>query len=617
MEAYDQESFQKLRVIPSKKVSLEVINAIELCNPDSLFVCRDNPEDINYIRKMAIETGEESPLKIEGHTIHFDGEEDQARDTIQTKYLVPEGDSLGANLNQIDRIHGLEEIRGFFKDCMKGKQMIVRFFCLGPVNSPFSILCMQITDSFYVAHSEDLLYRSAYEQFKTMNDSDDIFFVVHSAGKLEKSVSVETDQRRIYIDYTTNTVLSVNTQYAGNTVGFKKLALRLAIRKADQEGWLAEHDFMRNQYGPNGRETTFLGAFPSACGKTSTGMVPGGAIIGDDLAYLKIRDGVVRAVNVENGIFGIIRDVNKTNDPFIWDALASPGEVIFSNVLFANGTPYWQGDGRETPDEGINFTGKWYKGKKDKNSNNIPHAHSNARYTIRMADLSNRDPRVDDPDGVSVDAIIYGGRDSDTSVPAVQSFNWRHGVITMAASLESETTSATLGQEGVRKFQPMSNIDFVSIPLGKYIKNHLNFVKNIKNSPLIFGVNYFLKDERGNYLNGMDDKQIWLAWMERRIHGDILAIKTPIGLIPQYDDLKRLFQEVLRKEYSKEGYEKQFMIRVPALLAKNERIEFKYRESVSDAPQGLFRELNDQKQRLLAAKAKLGDYILPGQLKDN
>ncbi|MFQ5976597.1 MAG: phosphoenolpyruvate carboxykinase (GTP) [Candidatus Heimdallarchaeota archaeon] len=613
MEAYDQESAQKLQVIPSKKIRQEIFNAMELCNPDSLFVCSDDPEDIEYIRKMAIETGEESPLRIEGHTIHFDGEEDQARDTIQTKYLVPEGDSLGANLNQTDREHGLEEIRGFFKDCMKGKQMIVRFFCLGPANSPFSILCMQITDSFYVAHSEDLLYRSAYEQFKTVDDSEDIFFVLHSAGRLEKSMSVETDKRRIYIDYTSKTVLSVNTQYAGNTVGFKKLALRLAIRKADQEGWLAEHDFMRNQYGPNGRETTFLGAFPSACGKTSTAMAPGGAIIGDDLAYLKIKDGVVRAVNVENGIFGIIRDVNKTDDPFIWDALTSPGEVIFSNVLVAYGTPYWQGDGRETPDKGVNFTGKWYKGKKNKDGGNIPHAHSNARYTIRMADLSNRDSRVDNPDGVLVDAIIYGGRDSDTSVPVVQSFNWRHGVITMAASLESETTSATLGQEGVRKFQPMSNIDFVSIPLGKYIKNHLNFVKNIENPPLIFGVNYFLKDEGGNHLNGMHDKQIWLSWMERRTHGDVLVIDTPIGLIPQYEDLKTLFREILDKEYSRGQYEQQFAIRIPELLAKIERIESIYRNNVSDTPKTVFKELDEQKHRLLKAKAFYGDYIMPGQ----
>ncbi|MFW9917783.1 MAG: phosphoenolpyruvate carboxykinase domain-containing protein, partial [Candidatus Thorarchaeota archaeon] len=423
LAALDEKNLQKLRAIPSEQVFRNVTNAITLCKPNSVFVCTDDPKDINYIRKMAIETGEEASLKMEGHTIHFDGFKDQARDTVQTKYLVPEGDSFGANLNQVDRAQGLEEINRFFKESMRGKQMIVRFFCLAPTDSPFSIPCMQITDSFYVAHSDDLLYRSAYEHFKTIDDSEDFFFVLHSAGRLENAVSADVDKRRIYIDYKTNTVLSVNTQYAGNTVGFKKLALRLAIRKADHEGWLAEHYFMRTQLGP-GRETIFLGAFPSACGKTSTAMAHGGRIIGDDLAYLKVIGGEIRSANVESGIFGIIRDVNKDDDPVIWDALTSPGETIFSNVLISDNVPYWQGDGREIPEKGVNFSGKWYKGKKDENGGEIPHAHSNARYTLRMADLANYDPAYEDPKGVPVDAIIYGGRDSDTSVPLIQSFNW-------------------------------------------------------------------------------------------------------------------------------------------------------------------------------------------------
>ncbi|MFX0113157.1 MAG: phosphoenolpyruvate carboxykinase domain-containing protein, partial [Candidatus Hodarchaeota archaeon] len=471
-------------------------------------------------------------------------------------------------------------------------------------------------DSFYVAHSEDLLYRSGYEHFRTIGATDTFFFVLHSAGRLENAISVDVDKRRIYIDYATDTVLSVNTQYAGNTVGFKKLALRLAIRKADREGWLAEHYFMRTQYGPDERKTIFLGAFPSACGKTSTSMMEGGGIIGDDLAYLKVINGNIRAVNVESGIFGIIRDVNKVDDPFIWDALSSPGEVIFSNVLIAGGTPFWQGDGREIPEKGINFTGKWYKGKKDKNGTPIPHAHSNARYTIRMADLSNLDPRLNDPKGVLVDAIIYGGRDSDTSAPIVESFNWGHGVITVAASLESESTSATLGQEGIRKFQPMSNIDFVSIPLGRYVENHLNFIKGVKKAPLIFGVNYFLKDKDGTYLNSMEDKQVWLKWMELRIHGDVPAIKTPVGFIPEYGDLKKLFRQVLNKEYSREQYEEQFRIRIPELLTKISRIRTTYEESVPDSPAILFEELQEQEKRLLAAKARYGDYITPRQLEN-
>ncbi len=615
MLALNPHNLQKLREIPSLNVLKKVFDAIHLCKPDSVFICTGDSKDIAYIREMAIKSGEESHLKIKGHTVHFDGPEDQARDVIKTKYLVPREDELGTHLNQTDRNLGLEEINSFFRGSMKGKEMIVRFFCLGPLDSPFSILCLQITDSFYVAHSDDLLYREAYNSFRKINDSDDFFFILHSAGRLSNHVSKDVDKRRVYIDYTTNTVLSINTQYAGNTVGFKKLALRLAIRKADQEGWLAEHDFFRTQLGPNGRETFFLGAFPSACGKTSTAMAPGGRILGDDLTYLKVIDGRVRAVNVESGIFGIIRDVNKTDDPVIWEALNSPGEVIFSNVLINEKNPYWLEDGRIVPDQGINYNGKWFKGIKDKNGRKIPHAHSNARYTIRMSELSNLDPKLNDPQGVKVDAIIYGGRDSDTSVPVIQSFDWDHGVITMAASLESESTSATLGQEGVRKFQPMSNIDFVSIPLGKYISNHLNFVKGVDKDkhPKIFGVNYFLKDLDGNYLNGMEDKQVWLAWIELRIHKDVSAIKTPIGFIPKYDDLFHLFSKILVKEYQVTSYEQQFSLRFDKILEKIDRIESIYRESVPETPNILFEVLKKQKEKINESLDRFGKCITPEQ----
>ena len=170
-------------------------------------------------------------------------------------------------------------------------------------------------------------------------------------------------------------------------------------------------------------------------------------------------------------IFGIIRDVNQKDDPLIWEALTSPGEVIFSNVLITDGTPFWLGDGREIPEEGINFSGKWYKGKKDENGREIPHSHPNARYTIPLKTLKNCDPVYEDPSGVEVSGIIYGGRDSDTWVPLFESFDWTHGVITIGACLESETTAATLGKEGVRTFNLMANLDFLSIPIGKYIQN--------------------------------------------------------------------------------------------------------------------------------------------------
>ena len=607
----DDDNYEKLICLSNPKLHQFVAEAIELCKPDAVFVCTDSAEDIQHMRDMAITNGEETKLAIEGHTVHFDGIRDQARDRAATKYLLPPGMDLGPHINFIDKGKGLAEISGFLKDSMIGHVMLVRFFCLGPTRSDFSISTVQLTDSFYVAHSEDLLYRAGYEQFRRIGDSTDFFRVLHSTGRLENNVSADIDKRRIYIDHVDGVVYSVNTQYAGNTVGFKKLALRLAIAKADREGWLAEHMFIMGVHGPDSRVTHFTGAFPSACGKTSTAMMPGETIIGDDLAYLRVRNNRIHTVNVESGIFGIIRDVNAINDPIIWKTLNSPAEVIFSNVLVADGKPYWTGSGVEMPDRGINFSGEWYRGKKDADGNEIPGAHPNARYTIRLSGLGNLDPYADDPNGVPVHGIIYGGRDSDTSMPVQQSFDWTHGVITMGACLESESTSATLGKQGVRSFQPMSNLDFVSVPLGKYIQNHLDFAEGLESTPIIFAVNYFIKGEDGEYLTGMNDKRVWAKWMELRVHGDVGAMRTPTGLIPKYADLKPLVEQVLGQDYTEAQYVEQFTLRIPENLQKVERVEEIWRTKVVDTPRILFDILGQQRDRLLATQKQHGDYVEP------
>jgi len=334
--------------------------------------------------------------------------------------------------------------------------------------------------------------------------------------------------------------------------------------------------------------------------------------LGDDLAYLRNINGDVRAANVESGIFGIIQDVNPEGDPLIWDVLNTPGEIIFSNVLVSGtGIPYWLGDVREVPGEGINYSGKWWKGKKDLDGNLIPPAHKNARYTVRLHALKNCDPELDNPQGVEVKGIIYGGRDSDTSCPVQEAFDWNHGVITMAAALESETTAATIGKEGLRVFNPMSNIDFVSVPLSRYIVSHLEFVKNLDNAPSIFSVNYFLTNADGNFMNAKEDKRVWLKWMELRVHGDVEAIKTPTGYIPRYEDLKRLFEEVLDKDYPEKDYTEQFTVRIPENISKIERILEIYRTKVSDTPEALFDILEKQKQRLEELRRYRWDYVSP------
>jgi phosphoenolpyruvate carboxykinase (GTP) len=603
----------KLLAIRDSRVHRFVADAIELCQPMQVFVCDDSHEDVEYVRRTAIARGEETELANPAQTVHFDGFFDQARDKEHTVYLVPKDESLGPQLEQIERDEGLRHARDRLRGSMRHKKMVVRFFCLGPLDSEFSIPCVQITDSFYVAHSEDLLYRRGYDYFRELKEDREVFWMLHSSGKLMHATSIDWERRGVAIDYKENTVYSYNTQYAGNTIGLKKLALRLAIRKASRERWLAEHMFLMAVHGQGKRKTYFTGAFPSGCGKTSTSMVPGTAIVGDDLAYLRIVGGVVRAVNVERGIFGIIRSVCEKDDPVIWDVLHGDYPVIFSNVLVADGIPYWLGDGREPPNKGVNYSGPWFKGKKDENGEEIPYAHKNARYTIGLGGLPNLDEELDNPLGVEVGGIIYGGRDPDTWVPVQESFSWEHGVITMGASLESETTAATLGPSGVRKFQPFSNLDFVSIPLGRYIQDHLAFGAKTSSPPHIFGVNYFLEDSEGRFLTGKDAKRVWLQWMDLRIHREADALETPTGFTPLYDDLQALFREHMNQDYSEDDYRRQFTIRVPELLAKIDRIEGTYRGSVPDAPQVLYEILSEQRVRLDAARQQFGDYIPPDQ----
>ena len=620
-ERIGQDDYQKLATINNPKLNQLIAKYVDLCNPAKVFVCTDSPRDIQYVRDAAIRNKEEAELSTENHTIHFDGYYDQARDKKQTKFLLPKSVNLGSEINSIDRDTGLKEIHDILKDIMAGHELYVNFFCLGPQNSDFSIPCNQLTDSSYVAHSENLLYRQGYREFVRLGENAHFFKFVHSEGELSEAglgllVSKNIEKRRVYIDLQDEIIFSTNTQYGGNTIGLKKLAMRLAINRASKEGWLTEHMLVMGVRGAKDRISYFTGAFPSMCGKTSTAMIEGESIVGDDIAYIRNIDGQIRAVNVEKGLFGIIDGINSKDDTLQWKALHSNNEIIFSNILITEDKkPHWNGKDGAIPEKGVNFSGDWVRGKKNDEGKDIPPSHKNARFTFDLAILENVDSHLNDPNGVAVSGFIYGGRDSDTSVPVEEAFDWMHGIVTKGACLESETTAATLGKEGVRVFNPMSNLDFLSIPIGKYIEDNLNFGKAVSTPPKIFSVNYFLRDQNGKFMNHKNDKHVWLKWMELRVHNEADAINAPTGLIPEYEDLKKLFKSTLHKDYTETDYKKQFTIRIPENIAKIKRLKEIYTVRVQDTPKIVFILLDEQKTRLEKIRKMHGDYVLPEKLK--
>lgn len=611
---------RKLEALHNPKVDKVVQDAIDLFKPHQVMVFTDAPSEIKRFKELAIEFNEEKKLSTPGHTIHYDGYFDQARDKAHTATLLPKGQTLSRGLNVVEREAGLKEILSIMDGAMQNKVMIVRFFCLGPTPSRFAIPTLQITDSFYVGHSEDLLYRPGYEHFKShLDNKEDFFYFYHSAGELDdRGCTKNIDQRRIYIDPLANRVFSVNNQYAGNSLACKKLALRLAIYRANHSDWLAEHMFL-SAFSPvdNSRKTYFAGAYPSACGKTSTAMIPGASIVGDDIVYIREgEEGDMRAVNIEQGIFGIIKDVNAKDDPVIYNAITTPREVIYSNVLTNDeGEVFWTGMGiSEYPKEGYNHAGKWTEGMKDSKNKEIPISHPNARFTVRIDELENVDEKLHDPNGAKVSGILYGGRDSDTTVPVAECLSWEHGVFT-GATIESETTAATLGEVGVRNSSPMANMDFIIVPLGKYFKNHLNFGYKLKDCPKVYATNYFLKNSDGNYLNTKLDKKIWVLWAEGRIHGDYDGIKTPIGIIPKFEDLRQLFSSVFDgRNYSEEEYIEQFTINIDRYLAKYDRME-KLFENEPEMPREFWQELERIRAELISLQTEKGkNRILPTEL---
>ncbi len=617
----DQEDVAKLSKITNEEALLKIANAISMTNPDAVFVNTGSDADVQKVREMSLKKGEEQPLAMEDHTIHFDLAQEQARIIDRTFYIVNEGEEVSVLAKRILRDEAYEYVKTHMTGIAKGKTLLVGFFSRGPIGAQTAIPALEITTSTYVMHSANILYRHVYDQFDEEVLRLGLFLTnVHSEGPNRPE---DLPNARVFMDRSWLTTFSMFCTYAGNTLLLKKGNHRFAVDLATyyrRERELSEHMYITGLTGPGGRKTFCAGAAPSGCGKTTTAMV-GTDFIGDDLAQLWIAgDRTLRAINPEKGIFGIVQNVNREGDPYLMKALREEGaEVIWTNVLIdENRVPHWVGNGEQHPQKGFNFQGEWWAGKTDENGQPIPLSNPNARCTIDNKFIGNyNEAAAEDPCGVEVKVITYSGRDSDTMPPVWVAKNPDHGVV-IGASVLSAATATEVGATGVRR-QPWANEPFIPGPLADYMDAQFVFFNSdkLKSKPIMAGLNYFLTHSaRGGEGDGLlgkkRDVKVWLGWLELRVHRDVGAIETPIGFIPKYEDLKELFAEI-GKEYPKELYDKQFVFYMDNILARIDLQEEVYRKE-KNIPAKLFEVYKEQRKGLEALKAQYGPIVSVEQL---
>jgi phosphoenolpyruvate carboxykinase (GTP) len=622
----DPEHLARLQGIKNTEVILKIANAIVLCGPDKVFINTGSEADRQFIRELSIQKGEEAPLPMKGHTIHFDLKEEQGRIIDRTFYIANPDDLVSSLGNKIYRDEALIDIREKMTGIMAGKTMMVGFYVRGPVGSPVSNPALEISSSTYVLHSAEILYRNAFSDFESQVEQLGHFFCnIHSEGLNRPE---DLPNARVYMDRSYQTTYSFNCTYAGNTLLMKKGNHRFAVdrsvyEKMGQES--AEHMFITGSAGPGDRITWMTGAAPSGCGKTTTAMA-GDHFVGDDLAQMWIaEDGSIRSINPECGIFGIVEDVNWEGDPKLMECLRNPGtEVIWSNVLIdENGLPQWVGNGEDPPPQkGKNFQGQWERGMVDENGKEIPMSHPNSRCTLSNSALGNYSDMNENPGGVETRIVTYSGRDSDTMPPVWVAKNPDQGVV-IGACIVSAATATEVGATGVRR-QPWANAPFIPGSLGEYMAAQFQFFGSDRiapeKQPIMAGLNYFLTDAaRGGssqkLLGEKRDVRAWMAWLERRVHREVDAIETPIGYLPKYEDLKDLFKSIIDKEYPQELYVKQFSLYIDHIIA---RIDLQIEAYGKDAniPVKLFEVLNEQKEGLQTLKNKYGSVVTPSQLQE-